>query len=133
MDMRRHLILLALALPACGDSGAGDEAGTPAATLTEIEADIFAKSCTFAACHKGASPAGGLNLEGMTHDKLVDVMATGTAKPLVVPGDPDGSYLYEKLTATMPTAGDPMPPGAPLSEAKLEMVRSWIAAGAADD
>ena len=133
MDVRRHLILLALVLAACGDNGSGDEAGAPTATLTELETEIFAKSCTFAACHKGASPAGGLNLEGMTHAKLVDVMATGVPRPLVVPGDPEGSYFYEKLTATMPAVGDPMPPGAPLSATKLEMVRSWIAAGAADD
>lgn len=133
MDMRRLGQLIVLLAPiACGGDGTGDEAGAPA-TLTEIEAEIFARSCTFSACHKGASPAGGLGLEGATHDKLVDIMATGAAKPLVVPGDPDGSYLYEKLTATTPTAGDPMPPGAPLSADKLEKVRSWIAAGAADD
>lgn len=124
--MRRRVIVL-LALAACGEP-------SPAApaTLSEIEAEIFVKSCTFSACHKGAAPAGGLSLEGGTHAKLVDVAAVGTMATLVVPGDPDASYLMEKLTA-MPAVGDPMPPGAPLSSAKIEMIRGWIEAGAADD
>lgn len=127
MDVRR-IVIAGLLLAACPEPGVAEPA-----TLSTIEAEIFAKSCTFSACHKGASPAGGLGLEGSTHAKLVDVTATGTAATLVVPGDPDASYLLEKLTASAPTAGDPMPPGAPLPAAKLEMVRSWIEAGAADD
>lgn len=128
MDVRRSLLSLGMMLAACGDSG-----GAEPATLSEIEAEVFAKSCTFGACHKGAAPAGMLNLESDTHKKLVGVMATGVSTPLVVPGDPEGSYLFEKLTASIPANGDPMPPGAPLSAAKIEMVRSWIEAGAADD
>lgn len=128
--MRRLLVLIPfLTVTACGDDGGGDAPGT----LSEIEAEIFAKSCAFAACHKGAGPAGGLNLEGATHAKLVGVTATGAAKPLIAPGDPEGSYLFEKLTVAIPSNGDQMPPGAPLASAKIELIRSWIAAGAADD
>jgi hypothetical protein len=54
-------------------------------------------------------------------------------KPLVVPNDPAGSLFFQKLTAA-PPCGSRMPlGGVPLSSDQIEMVRSWIAAGAKDD
>ena len=55
------------------------------------------------------------------------------AVPLVVPGHPEQSLFYTKLTAT-PPCGARMPfGGGALPDAQIEMVRSWIAAGALDD
>ncbi len=64
----------------------------------------------------------------------------------VVPGDADGSYLMDKLneddsvTASVENCQNAMPPfsrggrtGDPLTTAELEVVRSWIAAGALND
>ena len=68
------------------------------------------------------------------HGKIVDQPSVGVpAKKLVVPGDPDASYLYEKLSKAAPELGDQMPPGAPLEADRLEQIRAWIAAGAKDD
>ena len=54
----------------------------------------------------------------------------GAPDTLVVPGDSSTSLLFLKLQAT-PPCGDRMPQGgSPLSAASLEMVRSWIDAGA---
>lgn len=54
-------------------------------------------------------------------------------KPLIVPGQPEASLLWQKLGPS-PPCGSRMPiGGAPLSDEQLEMVRSWIAAGAHDD
>jgi Planctomycete cytochrome C len=114
-------------------AGCGDEPAPPP-TLTEIETDIFAKSCAFSTCHKGASPAGGVLLDGPTYDHLVNKESVNVpGKILVVPGDPAASYLYEKLTQAKPASGTQMPPAAPLSDARLEMIEAWISAGAKND
>ena len=52
---------------------------------------------------------------------------------LVVAGAPATSLLFVKLGAS-PMCGDRMPQGgSPLTDAQIEMVRSWIAAGAKND
>ena len=56
-----------------------------------------------------------------------------TGKTLVVPNEPDKSLFLQKLLPS-PPCGNRMPlGGAVLSDDVLEMVRSWIAAGAKDD
>jgi hypothetical protein len=63
----------------------------------------------------------------------VSAKCGGTGDKLVVPGAPASSLLYLKLQATVP-CGDRMPQGGtPLTAAQLELVRSWIAAGAKND
>ena len=53
---------------------------------------------------------------------------------LVVPGSPETSYLYIKLTTANPCAGEQMPRSeffpVPLSSSLQAMVHDWIAAGA---
>jgi hypothetical protein len=121
--MRRVLVILALT--ACGG-------GTP--TLSQVQTQVFTPTCAgFSSCHQGASGAGGLDLEsGKSFGQLINQPAVGVmGKIRVKPGDPDGSYLMEKLTKAMPAAGVQMPNGGdPLEPALIEMVRSWIAAGA---
>ena len=62
----RPAVVVMLVLCACG----------PAGTLSKVESDVFAKSCAQTSCHKGASSAGNLNLEGKTYAKLVGVAGT---------------------------------------------------------
>lgn len=105
-------------------------------TLTNVQREVFAPSCAFSACHKGGG-AEGLNLEGATHAKIVDVSARGAGasdRVLVVPGNPNASYVFEKVTKDRPQAGDRMPgSGVELSGAQIDLLRRWIAAGAKDD
>ncbi|MSP92243.1 MAG: hypothetical protein EXR79_10650 [Myxococcales bacterium] len=106
--------------------------GTPA-TYADVKAKVFV-SCVFSTCHKGASPAGGLGLDGDARAQLVDKAAAGEpTRKRVVAGDPAASYLMDKLTQAKPAVGDPMPPGGALEAERIEMVRSWIAAGAKAD
>jgi hypothetical protein len=49
---------------------------------------------------------------------------------LVDPGDPEGSYLMNKLLGVGMCAGTRMPRGGKLSEEQLSVVRAWIEAGA---
>lgn len=55
---------------------------------------------------------------------------------LIVPGDPDASFLLMKMKATSSSTalGAPMPYGfEPLSDAQVETLRTWIADGARPD
>jgi hypothetical protein len=115
------------------------EAGSPGASppsFGEVHERVLQPSCVFATCHAGGpSPAGSLSLDrDVAHASLVDVPSSVVAHGiLVVPGDPEASYIMEKLLVAMPAAGESMPPDAALDSERIELVRAWIEAGAADD
>ena len=121
--MRRAAAMLALL--ACGPP--------QPPTFTRVQSEVFNASCNFSACHSGAG-SNGLNLESPAHAKIVNVTAYGVdagTRVLIVPGKPEQSYLYEKLTKDMPAAGARMPnTGDALEQARIDLVREWIAAGA---
>ena len=64
--------------------------------------------------------------DASTYEK---VMTSGDNAPVVIPGDPDGSILAQKLLNTQ-TFGTIMPPGSKLPDDEIELILSWIAAGA---
>lgn len=105
-------------------------------TLTEVQTQVFTRSCATAGCHKNTTAtstdaAEGLDLEKDTFAKLVGVASVqAPAKKLVVAGDPDNSYLIEKMEKMNPPSGTQMPPTGALPVADLELVRGWIASGA---
>jgi hypothetical protein len=47
-------------------------------------------------------------------------------------GDPDNSYLVQKLEGNA-SAGQQMPPGAALPQSEIDVIRQWITDGAIDD
>ncbi len=107
---------------------------TPA-TLAEVQAQIFTPTCAVAGCHTGSVPRGGLNLsDGQSFGNLVGVAAVGNPSAVrVVVGNPDQSYLVQKLEGAAGIVGSQMPFGAdPLSPAQIGLVRSWITAGAVE-
>ena len=100
-------------------------------TLDEIQAVVFTPNCATSNCHAGGSPAGGLNLEaGNSHAALVGVPSSGNmAVNRVEPGQPDNSYLVQRIEGTVTPR---MPLGnAPLSTAEIDAIRQWILDGAA--
>lgn len=127
-------------VPECRDANPAVPPDGPA-TLSRIRDTIFAPACTFSSCH-GMSAVAGLDLlatdlhgELLGHTLLADV-----GDPLVAPGDPEGSHLYQRLARCEPVddGGNPlthMPYNAPflLSDPDVALVREWIAAGALDD
>ncbi len=118
---------LALGVLACGP------ADTPPATFSEVNTRVFTLSCVFSACHQGPSAAGDMNLQVMAYEHIVDAASMeNPSKVRVKPGDPDGSYLMDKLLGPGVT-GDQMPQGDMLDEERLALVRSWIEAGAPND
>lgn len=102
-------------------------------TLGSLRDEAFAVGCSFEHCHANA-PAFGLRLDSgdlaALEARLVNVEAAGCrGKQLVVPGDPESSYLYRKIAdEDPPCAGDRMPHGAlgVLPDRVIECVAGWI-------
>ncbi len=134
-----------LALSACSGSGSddpdtgGDTAGDTTAgdtgpfdaTFAAIQTNVFDMTCI--TCHGGGSPAAGMSLESdLSYSNLVGVSSSGVPSILrVAAGDPDNSYLIQKMEGTA-AVGQQMPLGGPpLSSEVIGVVRAWITAGAA--
>jgi hypothetical protein len=128
-------------IPECRDADP-DVVPSGDATLTRVAENVFATSCTYSSCH-GMSAAAGLDLSSGAglHDRLMaHQVVAPTSSPLVAPGDPEGSHLYQRLAYCQPTddggnALQHMPYNAPflLDDGRVALVREWIAAGANDD
>ena len=95
-------------------------------TLNSIQTLVFTPLC--ASCHSGAVPSGGMDLsnEALSRANLVNVLSNGNPLiPRVDPTNPGGSYLIMKLEANgVPVM--PPPPGAPLPQADIDVIRLWI-------
>ncbi len=99
---------------------------------------VFAASCNATGCHTTADAAGGLDLQSpyawgdLRRGAALHPGAAARGRRLVVPGEPDASFLYLKCAGTHEAdEGDAMPgPGAPLGAGSLALVRAWIEAGA---
>jgi hypothetical protein len=135
--MRTPLFFLGLtSIIACGGE---EEPKLP--TFTRVQAEVLTVSCSISSsCHVGNRPAGELALTAPSYANLVNVEALESpGKMLVKPGDPDNSYLMDKLldrglpTSTDGTPWTSMPPGSRLDQARIDLVHDWIAAGAKDD
>jgi hypothetical protein len=150
--IRGGLVLSALVAVSCGSKGGGttmtdagggvdtlgmfcaqyayDAAGAPPFALIQ---QIFDDNCT--TCHI----AGDIVDLSQGHS-YADLVGQPSVAPetcggtLVVPGQPDASYLYQKLTNDTPCYGSRMPRtefgASPLPDCVTNVVRAWIAAGA---
>ncbi|HEX6999031.1 MAG TPA: hypothetical protein VF322_12890 [Gammaproteobacteria bacterium] len=112
---------------AMGRAGAG---GQLEATFDSIQRNIFTPICT--ACHAGASAPAGLRLdETNSYGLLVGVPSSEQGHLLRVdPGNPDQSYLIQKLEGTAAVGGRMPLGGAPLAQADIDVIRQWILEGA---
>jgi hypothetical protein len=107
-------------------------------TFQAARAAMLATCGGFPSCHMASPFAGTLDLTAAhAYQDLVDVAASiAPTKRRVKPGDPDGSFLVQKLTDTQGAdEGAPMPRGEairwqPPDPAKLAILKCWIAAGA---
>ncbi len=100
-------------------------------TLADIELKIFARSCAFSSCHGATGSAEGLSLVSPVGDLRDRMSKKSPGRVLVKAGDPDGSYLIEKLTKEKPEAGKRMPDANDaLPAATINAIREWIRMGA---
>jgi uncharacterized protein (TIGR03118 family) len=110
--------------------------GAPPVTLSQIQASVFTPICS--GCHNGSNPPGGAlpgsqNLTaGNSFAALVGVASLEQpALRRVKAGDPDNSYLIQKLEGTPGISGSRMPLGGPfLDQATIDEIKSWISSGA---
>lgn len=102
--------------------------------FSEIQANVFTPSCAGSNCHSGAAPPAGLNLEAAnSFAELVGIASSQDAGVMrVVAGDPDNSYIIQKLDGNA-TGGGIMPPGGALPQTSIDTIRQWIMDGAIDD
>jgi mono/diheme cytochrome c family protein len=86
---------------------------------------IFAQYCF--ACHSGEGATKGVRLDGYDY-----ALAGGGSGPVIIPNDPSGSELLKRITGDsvprMPRNGPPF-----LTDQEIQIITSWIAAGAPDN
>jgi hypothetical protein len=123
---------------------AGAMSTTPAATFSAIYTMMYPMETNARcnACHANpANDVGNGNLhmgmdQATAYSALVGKMSMSTRcmqRPLVMPGHPEISLLMLKLSPS-PPCGSRMPVGGnPFTDPQLEMIRSWITAGAKND
>ena len=129
LRLRCVAAIVATSIGGCAGNGAGlDEGGRPlppgggsggplTADFASIQEHVFTPICT--ACHAGGGAPQGLRLDATnSYALLVGVPSTEVPSILrVKPGDPDHSYLVQKLEghaavgAQMPFGGPPLSAG----------------------
>ena len=145
--MRRGVLVLAL-LAACGggdeieaggsgiDAGVGDDPlaideSVAAGSLDQIHRELVAQRCSGqpGLCHNGQFEPN-LSTPALFYEYVVRRPALEKADRLrVAPGDPDASFLVDKLRNR--DVGTQMPLGAePLAEDEIALIERWIEDGA---
>jgi methionine-rich copper-binding protein CopC len=139
VDITIALAALTLAAGCAGNGEGLDQNGRPttgiaSTTLTadfeSIQANVFTPLCT--TCHSGASAPYGLRLDATNSYALLVGVDSGEVPTLqrVQAGNPDASYLIQKLIGSA-AVGDRMPYGGPyLPQSTIDVIRQWIANGA---
>jgi mono/diheme cytochrome c family protein len=83
---------------------------------------IFQAECV--ACHG--------NFGGWDASSYTSVLGTGDHAPVIIPGDPENSFLAQKMLGTH-SIGDIMPPAGLLPEDEIQVILDWIEEGALDN
>ena len=121
----------------CGSSSSPSAPSGQTNTVTfstQIQQQIFNPACI--ACHtdEGRTPSSNLNLKtGVSIANLINVASVGKAGATrVVPGNPSGSYLIQKLEGAPDIVGLRMPRNGPpfLTTEQIALIRQWIQNGA---
>jgi hypothetical protein len=148
--MRHYIRIFAIAALAAGAAACDEELSSVTGptpnlepTFASIQANIFEVSdssgrlaCITCHTNVGRTPAANLNLlHDVAYDQLVNRASAQRASwSLVSPGNPNASYLVEKLVATpsAPIVGFRMPRNTPpyLTDGQILVIKRWIENGA---
>jgi hypothetical protein len=118
--------LAGFAFLACGGSDGTDK------PVVEAKCDVpklFSAKCSGSVCHSTDDPDD-LNLvDPGVADRLVGVSASDKCsdRMLVEAGNPEGSFLYQKVTQKDPACGNGMPPdGTTLTAKEISCIKDYI-------
>ena len=145
--LNRVLVVLAATLMIGCDEKLSDLTGpTPnlEPTFSSIQHDIFETSdssgrtpCVQCHTNVGRLPAGGLILiSGSSYNALINAASLQRLGALrVIPGNPEASYLIQKLEGAAGIAGRRMPFNGPpyLTDGQILVIKRWIEIGAPND
>lgn len=140
-NLRCIVFATAIAVAGCAGNGEGlDENGRPLTesgsgtlqpTLKSIQDNVFTPICT--QCHIGSAAPRGLRLDDASSFAMLVNASSAEVPSLnrVTPGDPENSYLIQKLEGRA-SVGAQMPLGQPpLPQSTIAVIRQWISNGAA--
>jgi hypothetical protein len=135
------LLVSALAASSCDEPLSDITGPSPhlQPSFSSISTEIFETtdiagrvSCVTCHTNVGHPPAGNLNLTGDGYAALVNVPSSQRpGAVLVIPGDPDNSYLVRKIEGRdinglrMPRSGPPF-----MTDGQISVIRRWIEVGA---
>jgi len=129
--------MLMLAACTAGNGEGLDQNGQPIPIVPPVQSDfqeiqdtVFTPICT--QCHVGANAPQGLRLDAANSYALLVNVASNEVPALlrVNPGNPNQSYLVQKISGTAAVGGR-MPLGqAALPQDRIDLIRQWITAGA---
>jgi hypothetical protein len=137
------MLVVAACAAACAGNGEGlDQNGQPitpgggsggpvTADFQSIQDNVFTPICS--KCHIGASAPEGLQLDAAhSYNLLVGVPSAERPDLLRVnPGNPDASYMVQKIENAPGIIGGQMPlMETPLSQATMDAIRQWVTNGA---
>ena len=138
MTTRVSLAIAVILVSGCGDKEADGPPAEPNLVPLTVQS-IFTTNCAKSGCHAGSSPQQGMNLsENTAYGAIVNITSNekSTVKR-IKPGDPDNSYLVQKIEGAVTITGDRMPkdqgasgPGGYLTQTDIDSVRAWVTAGA---
>jgi len=118
------------AVPTLGDSPAGPSIATRAPTSVEFNRDI--RPILSDTCYQCHGPDGAKRKANLRLDQESSAKAQRDGGPAIVPGDVEASEIIRRITA--PDDAERMPPvksGKSLTTAQIDLIRRWIAQGAA--
>jgi len=97
------------------------------AKFSDIQNKIFSESCALSGCHAGAvSP----DLTSSAFERIVNKQSS-SGLDYIEPGDPDKSYLLQKIIGSSTINGSRMPlNSSALSQNKIDALAEWISNGA---
>jgi len=107
-----------------------DPSGPLLPNYASIQSHVFTPICSV--CHAGGSAPQGMRLDAGNAYAMTVGVASAEVPSLqrIKPGDPDNSYLVQKIEGHA-AVGARMPYGGPYLDANtIAMIRQWIAQGA---
>lgn len=121
-------VVAVFGLAACGDDASTNPTNVSTlSTFSSIQLNVFDPFCAISGCHNGTQSP---NLNASVAYTNILNIPSSQGVVYILPGNPNNSYLYRKLTG-MNIVGDRMPRGrGPLPPAALDSIRVWIEKGA---